>query len=84
MWWMAKVASGQGAATKTDRRLSRGESLARKPYGIIATECLYFNQLLPAREIREGQESQQSAWTDSTLSFASPEVATCLWAAGGK
>lgn len=59
MWWMAKVASGRGAATKTDRRLSKGESLARKPHGIIATEFLYFTELPPARQIGEGQESEQ-------------------------
>lgn len=41
---MAKVASGWGAATKTSRSLSKGESLARKPHGIIATQCLHFGK----------------------------------------
>lgn len=48
-----------GCCTKTDRRLNKGESVTRKPYGIIATECLYFTPSLPARQIRERQDSQR-------------------------
>lgn len=73
---MAKVASGWDAARKTSRILSEGESLARKPHGTIATQCLHFGKRIAVinNENQVGRTQAQlpnslapSAGTDPTI-----------------